>query len=130
MRAYYNKHKGSTANTEDLRRALEKASGVELGPFFKSWIYGGGHPNYEFSWEWDQDKRVVRLKLHQVQAETFFPNPVPIQIVTARGKRRLLLVPNGKELVKEIPFRQRPIRVDLDPDNQLLKEVSALPFTK
>ena len=124
VRAYYNKHKNSTASTEDLRRALEKASGVDLGPFFKSWIYGGGHPHYEFSWEWDQDKRVVRLKLNQVQAETFFSNPVPIQIVTVRAKRRLLLVPNGKELVKEIPFRQPPVRVDFDPDNELLKEVS------
>ena len=126
VRAYYNKHKGSTANTEDLRRALEKASAVELGPFFKSWIYGGGHPHYEFSWEWVENKRVVRLNLNQVQAETFFPNPVPIQIVTARAKRRLLVVPNGKELVKEIPFRQRPVRVDLDPDNALLKQVSTV----
>ena len=124
VRAYYNKHKNSTASTEDLRRALEKSSGVELGPFFKSWIYGAGHPHYEFSWEWDQEKRVIKIRVKQLQAETFFPNPVPIQIVTPRGKRRLLLVPNNKEIVKEIPFQRRPLRVELDPDNTLLKELS------
>ena len=42
----------STASTEDLRAALEKASGKDLRAFFARWVYDSGHPQYELSWQW------------------------------------------------------------------------------
>src|SRR4029078_4970572 len=42
LKIYYEAHKNATANTEDLSRALEKASGKDLRAFFASWVYGSG----------------------------------------------------------------------------------------
>src|SRR2546421_3362493 len=44
LRDYYNAHKSANATSEDLRGALEKASGQSLKEFFASWVYGTGHP--------------------------------------------------------------------------------------
>jgi aminopeptidase N len=50
LRDYYHAHAGANATTEDLRDALEKASGQNLHDFFTRWIYGTGHPIYQMSW--------------------------------------------------------------------------------
>ena len=122
VRSYYDAHKHATATTEDLRAALEKASGRDLKNFFARWIYGAGHPSYELSWEWNSKTNKVRLLLKQLQPEPAFPNAVPIDILTANGKRRLVLKPNGKETVEELRLDAAPTGVNIDPDNTILKE--------
>src|SRR5207247_8278958 len=50
LRAYYNAHREANATTEDLRAALESASGKDLKDFFARWVYGTGHPQYQLQW--------------------------------------------------------------------------------
>jgi aminopeptidase N len=57
LRTYYNAHRNSTADTEDLREAFERASGQNLKEFFARWIYGAGHPEYRLSWQWKRSAR-------------------------------------------------------------------------
>ena len=125
VRTYYARHKNSTASTEDLRAALEKASGTDLSAFFQSWIYGKGHPQYELSWQWNKDRRNIRLHLKQLQPEPFFPNSIPVDIITVNGKRRIVLRPAGKETIQELRLSGAPITVQLDPDSTILKEVKS-----
>lgn len=124
IRLYYQQHQNSTASTEDLRVALEKASRVDLRPFFKSWVYEGGHPRYDISWEWNSAKRIATLRLSQLQTEPYFPNPVKIDIETAGGRQRIILKPVGKETIRQVRLNSKPLRVHLDPDNEILKEVA------
>ena len=123
IRAYYESHKNSVASTEDLRAALEKASGKNLRAFFARWVYDSGHPQYELAWQWVR-RRELRLVLTQVQAGAPFLDPVHVVITTAGGKREVVLRPNGKQLIETIRFTETPIRVEVDPDNHLLDESS------
>ena len=125
IRDYYHKHKEATATTEDLRAALEKASGKDLSGFFQRWIYESGHPKYQLSWEWRQ-KREVRLVLRQIQAGNAFLDQVPITITTASGKRELFLKPSGKEVVETIQLTEAPRSIEVDPRNTLLKEATVV----
>ncbi|MGH9927955.1 MAG: M1 family metallopeptidase [Pyrinomonadaceae bacterium] len=122
IRIYYDAHKNSTATSEDLRAALEKASGRDLKDFFARWIYGAGHPSYELSWQWSPGKKKLRLLLKQLQAEPAFPNAVLIDILTASGKRRLVLKPISKQTVAEIKLDAAPTTITIDPDNTILKD--------
>jgi aminopeptidase N len=126
IRNYYAAHKNATASSEDLRAAFEKASGRDLKDFFASWIYGAGHPNYELAWEWQADTKKVRLVLKQLQAEPAFPNSLPIDIVTATGKRRIVLKPTNKQTVEEFKLDAAATTVNIDPDNTVLKEARAV----
>jgi len=123
VKTYYARHKNSTATTEDLRAALEEASGTDLRAFFQSWIYGKGHPQYKISWKRAKDRRTVTLHLQQLQPEPFFPNSIPVDIITASGTRRVVLKPTDKETVQEIRLKAKLVTVQLDPDNTILKEV-------
>lgn len=122
IRNYYEAHKNATAATEDLRNALETASGKDLKEFFASWIYGAGHPNYQLSWRWNSRTGKVTLTLRQLQREPFFPNAVPIEIVTKGGKRRVVLKPSGEQITEEVKLQGRPTAVSIDPENTILKE--------
>jgi aminopeptidase N len=121
IRNYYAAHKNSTASTEDLRDALEQASGRDLRAFFARWVYDSGHPQYELSWQWLQNKE-LRLELKQVQPGNVFLDPVTVTITTAAGKRDLIFKPTGKQLIQSVPLREPPLRLDLDPLNILLDE--------
>jgi aminopeptidase N len=122
IRIYYDAHKNSTANSNDLRAAFEQASGKDLQEFFARWIYGAGHPIYQLSWKWNSQASKVRLTLNQVQREPAFPNAVPIEIMTTRGKRVLVLKPNGKQLNEDVRLDSPPTAISVDPDDTILKE--------
>ena len=108
IRNYYAAHKNSTASTEDLRIALEHASGKDLRAFFSRWVYDSGHPQYELSWQWLRN-RELRLELKQLQPGNAFLDPVHITITTASGKRDLILKPTGKQLIETIPLHEKPV---------------------
>ena len=44
---YYARFQGKNATTDDLRRAMEEASGRDLSEFFAQWLYQGGALEYE-----------------------------------------------------------------------------------
>jgi aminopeptidase N len=121
IRAYYESHKSSVASTEDLRAALEKASGKDLRGFFARWVYDSGHPQYELKWYW-LGKKELRVVLTQTQPGNAFVDPVQVTISTAKGKREVVLKPAGKLFIERIPLRDQPVRIDLDPRNTLLDE--------
>ena len=123
LRSYYQAHANATATSEDLRAALEKASGKNLRAFFTRWIYDSGHPQYELKWFW-LGKKELRMVLSQLQPGNAFVDPVHVTIATAKGKRDVVLKPIGKLLIQRIPLREKPMDVEVDPRNMLLKEVS------
>jgi len=124
VRLYYDAHKNSIADSEDLRAAFEKASGRDLKDFFARWIYGAGHPRYELSWEWKTNRKKVRFVLRQLQAEPAFPNALPVDILTATGKHRVILKPTGKQTIEEVKLNEAPTTIIIDPENTVLKEAS------
>jgi aminopeptidase N len=123
IRNYYEAHKHSTASTEDLRAALEHASGKNLRVFFARWVYDSGHPQYELTWQW-VGKKNLRLTLDQLQPGNAFVDPLPVKISTTSGSKEILLQPTGKHLIKTIRLTDRPTRIEIDPRNLLLDEAT------
>jgi aminopeptidase N len=126
IRAYYLTHEHKNASTEDLRVALEKASGMNLKEFFARWVYASGHPRYEASWTWQRNRGVrgmLTVQLRQTQADAPFLTPLTMEIVTARGAERKILRPTGKETTINIPLSNPPSDIRIDPDGTILKEL-------
>jgi aminopeptidase N len=129
IRAYYGAHEHKTASTEDLRAALEKASGLKLKEFFARWVYSSGHPRYEASWKWQRlrgERGMLILQLKQTQEDEQgapFLIPLTAEIVTAEGAQRATLRPTGRETIIRLPLSSRPVQVRIDPDEMVLKEM-------
>ncbi|MCA1555961.1 MAG: M1 family metallopeptidase, partial [Acidobacteria bacterium] len=129
VRAYYRTHLNRTATTEDLRAALERASGKALREFFTRWVYASGHPRYEAAWSWSERATgrdgILTLTLKQTQeGGAHFPNVMPVEIVTATGTRRIKLTPTGREISTRVYLNKRPTEVHFDPDATILKELT------
>ncbi|HKO42536.1 MAG TPA: M1 family metallopeptidase [Pyrinomonadaceae bacterium] len=123
VKEYYKTHKNATANSEDLRIALEKVSGKNLKPFFTSWVYGAGHPKYHLTWRWNRRRRTARLILRQTQTQPAFANTVTVTITTARGRQVVTLKPVTKETRYDVRLSAAPTAMEIDPENIVLKEV-------
>ena len=123
IQTYYTTYTPRNASTEDLRLAFEKVSGRNLRGFFARWVYDSGHPQYELAWYW-LGQREVRMVLTQRQTGNAFADSVPVTIMTASGKREVVLKPTGKLFIERVPLKEKPIRVEIDPRNVLLDEAT------
>src|SRR2546423_389882 len=126
LRSYYNSHASGNVTTEDLRAALEKASGKDLKEFFARWVYQSGHPVYEWTSldvEQPDGENIVTIVLNQIQSGAPFLDPIPV-IITSEGKTtRLTLAPKGKSATAQVRVGKIPIDIQIDPQGTVLKEL-------
>ena len=133
LRDYYQSHAQANATTEDLRAALEKASGQNLHEFFTRWVYGTGHPSYEMTYssaEFSGAGEFLTVTLNQKQSGESFSDPVPIEITTADGaKKRFTILPTNKTATLRVHLDTHATAkaIELDPDETLLKEIVTKP---
>ncbi len=126
IRDFYLKREDKTASTEDLRAALEKASGKNLKEFFTRWVYGSGHPRYEASWSWREGRGgrgTLKIHLQQTQEDAPFLTPLPVEIVTANKIQRVTLTPNDRATSLFVPLSRKPVDLRIDPNETILKEL-------
>ena len=99
MRTFYTDWKFKKAGTEDLRAAMEKASGQDLKPFFDAWIYGTDIPHVAV-------KHVVQGSTATVTIEQrgdVIPVPVTVTLVYAGGNTERLVIPaTGRTTTKNL----------------------------
>lgn len=97
LRALQAERRFGKAGTADLRGALEKASGLALGPYFEAWVMGTALPEVRYRYSTAPEGPRYRTTV-QVEA-SHLPGPVPLEIaVVHRGGRtteRVTLVPEG-----------------------------------
>jgi aminopeptidase N len=126
LRDYYRAHESANASTEDLREALERASGKELKGFFARWVYGSGHPIYRLRHSQvaiGGGKSMVTIELRQIQKDDAFLDPVVVELAVDGKKQLKTIIPTSK--VATLSFEvDRPVTdVQIGPDDALLKEV-------
>ncbi|HEX8747267.1 MAG TPA: M1 family metallopeptidase [Pyrinomonadaceae bacterium] len=127
IRIYYDAHKEGNASTEDLREAMEKASGQDLKEFFRRWVYASGHPRYEAAWVWRQEGQggTLSISLNQMQRDEPFLTPLTVEFVMpGNTTKRELIRPTGREAAASFNLPRKPLEVRIDPDEFLLKELS------
>ncbi|MBW3535797.1 MAG: M1 family metallopeptidase, partial [Gemmatimonadetes bacterium] len=61
IRGYAEANRGRSVITEDLRAAVEEATGRNLEWFFQQWVHAPGHPELEIGWSHDEDEGLLAL---------------------------------------------------------------------
>jgi len=122
-RAFLERHRYAKAGTEDLRRALEAASGQDLKPYFDRWVYETGLP--AVTWTSTSVAVAGGFRTTLELRPSRFPGPLPLQIsvVTSAGTelRTLQLAPEGGSFT--IDTREPPRRIALNEDRGLLVQI-------
>ncbi len=108
------------AGTDDLREALEAASGQDLRPYFEEWIYGTSLPRLRYAWRSATTASGSRTTV-RIEAQDL-PGPVPlgVTLVTDAGRdaRTVLLPARGGSFTFDSQSALR--RVELNADRTLL----------
>lgn len=123
IRAYYAEFMNRNAQTADLRRHLEAASGVELGWYFDQWYFQGGIPVLDGAWK--PVDGGVEITLRQTQKPAYrFRLAVEADLVHADGttRRVVLDMPTSGEVTQVIPVDASVTDVILDPGTRLLAD--------
>ncbi|MFQ5744751.1 MAG: M1 family metallopeptidase [Acidobacteriota bacterium] len=125
IRDYYQRYRNGNASTDDFRRAMEEASGMDLSWFFRQWLYQGGTLEIEGVWRYDGRKKQLHVTLNQVQDDgSFFRMPMQlgIHLDGVRRPRIELLQVNELRNFFSIPLERAPVAVELDPDSWVLMQ--------
>jgi aminopeptidase N len=133
LRDYYNEHHEGNATTEDLRAALERTSKTNLRDFFARWIYGSGHPMYEWSSQTVEQRNgtnLVTIVIKQTQTGLPFLDPIPVTITSEGKTTRVTLQPKGKLATAQVRVGKVPLDIKIDPDGTILKELVSAQMTK
>ena len=127
LKTYLKEHAGANAETDDLRRAVEQASGRNFERFFEQWIEKAGYPELKASGEWDAEAGEYTLELEQVQEGEETPEAFAIGMEVAllvAGEWTLHEVELA-ERRRSFVFRaeDRPEAVVVDPRDRVLKSL-------
>lgn len=130
---YVSKHKFQNVETQQLVVAIEEATGQNLQWFFDEWLYKMGQPEFEITSVYDDAAKTVKLAVKQTQkadetrpwfqSPEFFTMPVDLAITTAAGEQVTRLWIDAKEKEFTVKVDGRPLIVNFDRGNILLKQV-------
>lgn len=135
---YTRRNQGREVITADLERAVEEATGRSMGHFFEQWLYKAGHPEFNVSYSWDDERGMARLTVRQTQRVTettpLFATPVDIAFLVpeaagaqpddsnAETEPVLFRVQvDEAEQTFYLPLARRPFAVRFDPGGWIPK---------
>ena len=128
IRSYVAAHKFQVVESDDFRKAMEKASGKDLKWFFDQWVFKAGHPELKVRWHYENADKTVRVRVQQTQtvdAQTpLFRLPTTLEISDDAGKPQFVpIMIDGASHEFVIPVATRPKMVQIDPQGWLIKEL-------
>jgi aminopeptidase N len=124
LRDYYTQHRDGTALSDDLRVAMEQASGQQLGWFFDQWLRRPGYAEVDVTWSYDPSSHQVSLDV--VQGERFGPFRFPLTVGVRQGdgviRRETITVPAEHQvrLILAGRYASTPQALEADPDIEVL----------
>ncbi|MGC9505302.1 M1 family aminopeptidase [Baaleninema sp.] len=129
---FVNDNAHSTVETVDLLRSIDKATGRNLQYLFDSYVFRGGHPDFQVSYSWDGDNHIAKITVKQTQAKSgntlYDRNLFDLQVPIAFGNEnatpiRFVVRVNEAEQSFYFALPEKPTFVSFDAGNNLLKTV-------
>jgi aminopeptidase N len=125
IRLYYQRFRNSNATTDDLRQAMEDASGQDLKWFFTQWLTRVDSPVLDGGWTYDAGAKKIIIDLTQTQPGDAYRMPMEIGVAadSAGVPMRIEKVEmNRKRQLFEIAADHAPKSIVLDPNVWMLME--------
>lgn len=119
IKTYYTKYAGRNASTNDLRQIFEEVTHQNLEMFFYQWLFTAGQPQLNVEWSYDATKKSVIIKVEQLQ-NNLFEFPLQMEFLDAHESNVQTIEIKDKITAKEIPVKNKPEKIILDPNVNLL----------
>ncbi|HVQ55212.1 MAG TPA: M1 family aminopeptidase, partial [Pyrinomonadaceae bacterium] len=133
---YLNRHKFGSVESTDLRKAMEEASGQDLGWFFNQWVYGLGSPKLTVKQAYNPGSKTLTLTVSQTQkldrlTPPAFRLPLDVEVHSGRNVSAEKIELRKRVETFRIKVASRPTKLVFDKDEKIpLKMVKILPLAK
>ena len=131
LRDYHTNHAYANAVTPDFLASVNGTLGDDLTWFFDPWVYGEGHPHYEYGWSWQDlggGQYQVDVVIRQVQTTaSLFDLPVDFRVQTAGGDFDFNERIAAAEETVSFVVTAEPTGLLVDPDDWILDEQTLAP---
>ncbi|MBW3127832.1 M1 family aminopeptidase [Hymenobacter profundi] len=120
LQRYLTQNAFGTGEAQQLRLALEEASGQDLNWFFNQWYYRAGHPIVTIDYAWDAARKEQQVTIRQTQPGPAFQLPLAVDLY-ADGKptRHHITVRKAAETFR-FPSASKPDLVNVDAEKVLV----------
>jgi len=131
---YLNAHRFANAESTDLRKAMEQASGQDLGWWFDEWVYSGGAPSLNVTQLWHPRTKTLTVTVTQVQkpdaiTPATFHLPMDVKVTTPSGERTEKMDITKRLQVFSYKLSDRPSKLEIDPGDKIpIKTVKIHPI--
>ena len=113
LKNFYAENRFKKAGTDDLRQAMERASGRDLNRFFERWIYDNGIPRLRYSTAVEGSELIVRFE----QSGDIYDVPVTIAVTyTDNQTSEFIVIANEAASVASFPLKGTLRSVEANPD--------------
>jgi tetratricopeptide (TPR) repeat protein len=127
LKAYIEKYRWKTANTDNFREVAEATSGKELGWFFIEWIESSGTPQFTLKYTiLREQSKGFRVMGQIAQDLDTFRMPVTLRIDTDGNPETKTVEVVGTSSEFEVDTFGKPKNIVIDPDNRVLRESSQM----
>nr|WP_262908025.1 M1 family aminopeptidase [Hymenobacter sp. 15J16-1T3B] len=121
LNLYLTRQALGTGEAEQLRLALEDASGRDLTGFFQQWYYRPGHPVVTIDYgPWDAATRTQAVTLRQTQGGAPYELPLDVDVYAGGRTQRHRLRLRETTQTFQLPAAQRPELINVDAENVLV----------
>jgi hypothetical protein len=129
IRLFYVEGRYRKVGTDDLRQAMETASGRSLARFFEGWIYGSTLPRLSFAYQVQKGAAGEEVVLRVTQTGDPFEVPVTVKLTYADGRAADVVIPAaGPSTEVRVPLDGRLRSAVVNNDDGTLAEVRRATF--
>jgi len=122
LNIYLKQNAFKNGEAQQLRLAMEEASGQDLNWFFDQWYFNAGHPKVTIDYAWDEASKTQKITLKQIQPGYVFTLPMAIDIYAGGSKKRYQVTFNDAEQSFSFASPAKPDLVNIDAEKVLLWE--------
>jgi aminopeptidase N len=124
----------NVAVTEDFQAVAERVSGMNLNYFFDEWIHGENYPKYNILWNKNLLKNGLYYVTGSIEQESntypaYFSMPVRLNFQFSKADTLVSIFNNSQSQYFEYYFKNEPLNLFFDSENNILKDVSVMDFS-
>jgi len=124
---FLRRHAKACADTDDMRKAMEAVSGLQLEEFFEQAFLKPGYPEFHVEYGWDDAAKTATLRVKQEQDTSdgtpVFKLPCDVVFYVGGARKKFRVTLDSAEQSVVFSLDARPSVVEFDPERWLLKKV-------